>query len=194
MSLWFQHDPTPQLQHGEVLLRAPALADYRAWAALRQTSRDFLQPWEPFWHDQDYSRAQFHHQLRHYGRNVDEGVGYHFFIFLRESPTLVGAINLYDLQAGASMSAALGYWIGKPYARRGYALSALRAVLAFAFDDLQLKRVTAACLPRNAPSRKLLEKCGFSYEGYARSYMQIAGRREDHLLFAILPSDRRPSD
>ena len=49
----------------------------------------------------------------------------------------------------------------------------------------------AACLPENLPSRGVLEKCGFKYEGVAQSYLQINGRWRNHVLYANLRGDRR---
>jgi ribosomal-protein-alanine N-acetyltransferase len=68
--------------------------------------------------------------------------------------------------------------------------AALPLVLEFAFDRLGLHRVEAACLPTNIPSRSLLARAGFQQEGYAREYLCIEGKWQDHLLFAILRGDR----
>jgi ribosomal-protein-alanine N-acetyltransferase len=67
---------------------------------------------------------------------------------------------------------------------------ALPLVLDFAFERLGLHRVEAACLPTNIPSRALLVRAGFHQEGYAREYLCIEGKWQDHLLFAILRGDR----
>jgi ribosomal-protein-alanine N-acetyltransferase len=56
----------------------------------------------------------------------------------------------------------------------------------FAFHQLGLHRVEAACLPHNKASIGLLLKCGFMQEGLARGYLKIAGEWHDHLLFARL--------
>ena len=61
------------------------------------------------------------------------------------------------------------------------------------FDDLGLHRLEAACLPENEPSRTLLAQCGFTEEGYARQYLRINGAWRDHVLFALLQSDARPT-
>ena len=49
--------------------------------------------------------------------------------------------------------------------------AAVRAVVPFVFDSLELHRLEAACLPTNAASIKLLEKTGFKREGLARRYL-----------------------
>ena len=58
--------------------------------------------------------------------------------------------------------------------------------IRFAFRTLGLHRVEAACLPSNAASRGLLAKTGFREEGYARKYLCIDGKWQDHILFGIL--------
>jgi ribosomal-protein-alanine N-acetyltransferase len=49
----------------------------------------------------------------------------------------------------------------------------------------------AACLPENKPSRGLLERTGFKYEGVAQAYLQIDGRWRSHVLYSALRMDRR---
>ena len=104
---------------------------------------------------------------------------------------VLGAITLDNIRRGPAMSATVGYWIGQPHARRGYMREALEAVRAHVFGPLDLSRLEAACLPENAASRGLLERCGFKYEGVAQSYLQIAGRWRTHVLYAALRDDRR---
>jgi len=108
-----------------------------------------------------------------------------------DDDTLVGGVGLSNLRRGVSETASLGYWIGEPHARQGLMTAALPLVLDFAFERLRLHRVEAACLPTNVPSRALLLRTGFQQEGYARNYLLIDGKWQDHLLFAILREDWR---
>ncbi len=89
------------------------------------------------------------------------------------------------------MAATIGYWMGEDFTRQGFMKEALEAVVHYGFSELDLSRIEAGCLARNAPSRGLLEKCGFKYEGVAQSYLQIAGRWQNHVLYANLRNDRR---
>ena len=93
------------------------------------------------------------------------------------------------MRRGVSETASLGYWVGETFARQGYMTAALPLILDFSFDRLRLHRVEAACLPSNIPSRSLLVRAGFRQEGYARQYLCIEGKWQDHLLFAILRDD-----
>jgi ribosomal-protein-alanine N-acetyltransferase len=72
------------------------------------------------------------------------------------------------------------------HAGHGYTTAAVRAVVRYAFEDLDLHRVEAACQPDNIASRRVLEKCGFTQEGIARAYLKINGQWRDHLLFGIV--------
>ena len=61
------------------------------------------------------------------------------------------------------------------------------------FGELNLHRIEAACIPSNAASIRVLEKCGFTREGLARRYLCINGVWQDHLLFGLLHEDFRGS-
>jgi ribosomal-protein-alanine N-acetyltransferase len=184
-------DLGPVLESGRVVLRTPQMSDYPAWAELRAASREFLTPWEPLWSSDELSRASFRRRVRHYLRDLREDVGYALFIFSATSGALVGGLTLCNVRRGVTQSCTLGYWVGAKYARQGYMTMAVRAVVPFVFDSLELHRLEAACLPTNTASIKLLEKTGFRHEGLARRYLRINGIWQDHLLYALLDSDTR---
>jgi ribosomal-protein-alanine N-acetyltransferase len=168
-----------------VRLRPPRWGDYRAWSELRDVSRDFLQPWEPTWAEDDLTKPAFRRRLAAYRREMEIGEAYAFFIIRAQDDALVGALRLSNVRRGVAQTATLGYWIGEPYARRGYMLDAVRTALAFSFGPLGLHRVEAACIPDNHSSAGVLLKAGFDEEGYARDYLKINGEWRDHRLFGI---------
>ena len=112
-----------------VRLRPPRWGDYRAWSELRDISRDFLQPWEPTWADDDLSKPAFRRRLAAYRREMELGEAYAFFILRAQDDALVGSLRLSNVRRGVAQTATLGYWIGEPYARRGYMLDAVRTAL-----------------------------------------------------------------
>jgi ribosomal-protein-alanine N-acetyltransferase len=178
-----------RLTGDRVFLRAPERGDYEQWASLRAASRDFLSPWEPSWPPDALSRSGFRSRIARYGEDWRTDQAYNFFIFTRDE-TLIGGVGLSNIRRGVSETASLGYWVGEAFARQRYMTSALPLVVEFAFERLGLHRLEAACLPSNIPSRSLLARAGFQQEGYAREYLCIAGKWQDHLLFAILRGDR----
>ena len=169
-----------------VTLRPARIADYEAWAALRQISHAYLQPWEPTWPEDDLTRPAFRRRLSIYAREMEAGNAWPFFIFADADQSLVGAITLSNVRRGVAEAGTLGYWIGRPFAGRGHATAAVRAMVAHAFDELKLHRVEAACVPTNLASRRVLEKSGFALEGQARAYLKINGAWADHLLFGVV--------
>jgi [ribosomal protein S5]-alanine N-acetyltransferase len=109
----------------------------------------------------------------------------------RADNALVGAITLDNIRRGPAQAGTLGYWTGQDFARQGYMTEAIKAIVHYAFTELDLSRVEAACLPKNTPSRGVLEKSGFKYEGVAQAYLQINGRWRNHVLYSNLRHDRR---
>ena len=187
--LLFLARPEPFRLSGDgVFLRLPERGDYEAWASLRARSRNFLTPWEPSWPADALSRTSFRARVTRYAEDWRTDQAYNLFIFAHDE-TLVGGIGLSNLRRGVSETASLGYWVGEPFARQGYMTAALPLVLDFSFHRLRLHRIEAACLPSNIPSRALLKRAGFHEEGYARQYLCIEGKWQDHLLFAILRED-----
>ncbi len=181
----------PVIESERVMLRTPQMSDYPAWAELRASSREFLMPWEPLWTPDELSRASFRRRVRHYLRDLREDVGYALFIYAAATGELVGGLTLCNVRRGVTQSCTLGYWVGANYAQQGYMTAAVRAVVPFVFDSLELHRLEAACLPTNTASMRLLEKTGFQREGLARRYLRINGLWQDHVLYALIDSDPR---
>jgi ribosomal-protein-alanine N-acetyltransferase len=185
---WMAADAALVIEGDGIRLRPPRMTDYLQWSALRDRSRDFLQPWEPAWPSDDLTRAAFRRRLAAYARDIETGQGYPFFVYI-EDDVLVGGITLSNVRRGVAQTATMGYWIGKPHARKGYILRGVREVSRFAFDKLRLHRIEAACLPTNIASRDLLLKAGFSLEGKARAYLKINGAWSDHILFGLIDDE-----
>jgi ribosomal-protein-alanine N-acetyltransferase len=180
-----------RIETDRLTLRPPVHSDFRAWAALREASADFLIPWEPAWSRDHLTRKSFTNRVYWAQRSISNGNALPLFLIRRSDGNLLGAITLDNIQRGPSQSGTLGYWIGETYARQGYMREAIEAVAHYAFQALDLSRLQAACLAENVASRGLLEKCGFKYEGVAQSYLQINGRWRNHVLYASLRADRR---
>ena len=170
----------------------PQISDYAQWAAVREESRKFLEPWEPTWSSDALTRAAFRRRLRRYAREVREDSGIAFFVFRKDDDALLGGVTLSHIRRGVTQSCSVGYWMGQRFTRQGYMNDALSTVVRFVFDGLRLHRLEAACVPSNEASKAVLRRCGFFEEGAAREYLCINGVWRDHILFATLSSDPRP--
>jgi ribosomal-protein-alanine N-acetyltransferase len=178
-----------RLENRRVFLRPLRQSDWREWAALREDSREFLVPWEPAWPHDALSRTAFRRRVRAYDREWQQGTGYSLMVMRCEDDALLGGVTLSNLRRGVAQCGSLGYWIGARHARKGYMTEGLAGMLTFCFEDLGLHRVEAACLPNNAASKGLLARMAFREEGFARKYLRINGKWQDHVLFALLRED-----
>ncbi|MCL5778792.1 GNAT family N-acetyltransferase [Limibaculum sp. FT325] len=181
----------PEIGTGRLLLRPPRMGDYEGWARLRRESRAFLQPWEPAWARDHLTSRSFRNRVIWAERAIRLGEALPLMLFRIEDGAILGGLTLSNIRREPAQAGTLGYWIGAPYARAGYMTEALAALREHAFGEMDLSRLEAACLPDNLPSRKLLERCQFKYEGVAQAYLQIDGRWRNHVLYAALRPDRR---
>jgi [ribosomal protein S5]-alanine N-acetyltransferase len=172
-------------------LRLPEHGDWRQWSDLRDASAEFLVKWEPVWATDHLTRRSFTNRVYWAQRAEAQGTALPMVLIRREDDQLLGALTLDNIRRGPAQAGTLGYWIGQPFARQGYMREAILALTHHAFTRMDLSRMEAACLPENAASRGVLEKCGFKYEGVAQSYLQINGRWRNHVLYANLRGDRR---
>ncbi|RYE33739.1 MAG: N-acetyltransferase [Hyphomicrobiales bacterium] len=184
----------PLIRTPNLYLRAPQAGDHAAWAVLRMESREFLTPWEPTWNEDDLTRTSFRLRAKRAAREISTDEAYSLFIFETHTETLLGGLTLGLIRRGVAQACTLGYWMGRRHSGRGHMTEAVRGAVRFAFSDLALHRVEAACLPNNEPSRRLLERVGFQHEGLARAYLKINGNWADHLLYAALSSDTLPGN
>jgi len=181
---------TQILQTERITLRLPETSDFIEWMNLRRNSAKFLEPWEPVRDGAYLTRRAFQNRVVWAKRMAKDRRALNMLIFHNDDQ-LIGGITLDNIQGGVSKSCTVGYWMGEEFTRQGYMAEALNASVQHAFTVLDISRIQAGCLPENTPSRALLEKSGFKYEGVAQSYLQIAGRWRNHVLYANLRRDRR---
>lgn len=183
--------PEAEIETERLLLRPPQIRDFESWARLRRESRAFLAPWEPAWSRDHLTPRAFRNRVTWSERAIRLGEAVPLLLILREGGAVAGGLTLSNIRQQPAQAGTLGYWIGQVHARRGLMSEALAALRDFAFRELDLSRLEAACLPENEASRRLLERCQFKYEGVAQAYLQINGRWRNHVLYAALRPDRR---
>jgi ribosomal-protein-alanine N-acetyltransferase len=98
-------------------------------------------------------------------------------------------ININEILRGFLQSAFLGYYGGFFHAGQGYMTEGMSLVLRHAFVKLELHRVEANIQPGNTRSIRLVERCGFTREGFSRRYLKIGGKWRDHERWALLVED-----
>ena len=170
-----------------VMLRGLVLADFEAWSEVRLRCGEWLTRWEPQrlpnQPDVTTDRDAFAVRCSARQRERQLGTGYGFGIFV--DGTFCGEINLSSIQRGPFQNAYVGYWTDQKWAGQGIMPEALVVLTRFAFEELHLHRIQVSIIPRNASSRRVVEKLGLRDEGTAERYLEINGIWEDHVRYAI---------
>ena len=110
---------------------------------------------------------------------------YRWAVIEKESGECIGQIA-YFLVDSKNHFAEIEYCIGAEFQCRGYATEATKAVIAFGFDRINLHKVQICTKTINTPSRRVIEKCGFTYEGTLRDYFFMNGEYVGRHYFSIL--------
>jgi len=171
----------PQIQSGDVYLRAPERDDiplFVAWMNDWRTSRTLALrapislPMEEGWFD---------------GMIANQGKdGYLFVSCLFADDRAVGNAGLFDLDL-VNGTAGLGIMVGRAEDRgRGFGTDALRALVGFGFDQLRLERIWLDVYATNAGARRIYERVGFVHEGTLRRAVFREGRHVDVDRMAVL--------
>jgi len=104
----------------------------------------------------------------------------------RPDPKLIGVINLYPQSANGGQ---VGFWTGLPWWGQGYMTEALRAVLRFAFQDLDLPRVHASHFRSSPAAGRVMQKAGMRREGCLRQHLLRDGQAQDLVFHGMLRAD-----
>jgi ribosomal-protein-alanine N-acetyltransferase len=169
-----------------VFLRYPVLDDFAEFAEAAVKSRKF--------HRGLVNPPQDLESFREFvARNASE-TNENLLICRNADGAICGVANLSQIFRKAFQNAYLGYYLFENYTGKGHMTEAVDLVLRFAFNDLKLHRVEANVQPENAPSIKVLQRCGFTREGFSRKYLKIGGRWRDHERFAIIREDWKAGD
>ena len=171
----------PTLETERLILRKMVLNDAEAvfaYASNSEVSRYTL--WETHRCIED-SRAflEFATQKYENGGEPDWGIVY------RGNGCLVGACGLVNWEAEHAR-AEVGFVLSREYWGRGLMSEAVRAILRFGFERMNLNRIEARCIAENAASARVMEKAGMVYEGMLRQREYIKGAYRDIRLYAIL--------
>lgn len=124
-------------------------------------------------------------------KNFERGGEIWLVIQLRDgdrATKIIGDLALSQVARGPFQAAYLGYKLDKDHVGMGYMHEALQAILTHAFEEQKLHRIMANYSPANLRSAAVLKKLGFVVEGYARDYLFLNDRWEDHILSSITNS------
>lgn len=114
-----------------------------------------------------------------------------FGIVLKENNKMIGSVGLIkDPKRENPHALMLGYALSEHYWGRGLMTEASKAVIDFGFKDTEITVITCCCYAFNKRSRRVIEKCGFKYEGCLRQgEMRYDGKVMDVESFSLLKEE-----
>ena len=144
----------------------PEVTKYLTWSP--HTSRDYTR---------DY--------LTYVQKQYEEGEYYDWALIYKEEMKMIGTCGFTSFD-DENNAGEIGYVLNPDYWGKGLAAEAVREVMKFGFQRLNLHRIEAKHIEGNNQSRRVMEKCGMSYEGTHRSSMYIKGEYRTICICAIL--------
>jgi [ribosomal protein S5]-alanine N-acetyltransferase len=135
-----------------------------------------------------YPDGEAEQYIRRQISEFEAGYSVSFAIEFKSEKAFCGVIEIRDIEREHSQ-AELSFWLAVEIWGRGYMSEALKPILRFGFEDLDINRLYAYHMARNPGSGKVLQKNGFVQEGLLRQRVRKWGVFEDVKLWAILRSD-----
>lgn len=176
----------PVVRTPRLTVRMGAPQDVPAILRFYVENREFFQPTDPPRPTQFYSEAYWSKRLRAMAVDYVQDRACNLFLFAAsDERDVLGAVNFSNFVRGAFQACYLGYALAESEQGKGLMTEALAAAIEFAWGTLKLHRIMANYLPHNERSASVLRRLGFVIEGYAKQYLFIDGRWQDHVLTSL---------
>ncbi|WP_373973686.1 GNAT family N-acetyltransferase [Chitinibacter sp. SCUT-21] len=165
-----------------ITLHAPSLNDYADLLAFEIDNRAFFEARINARPASYYSEAGLIAAIEQAQKERSEDRAYQFLV-RNLSQQLLARVNLTQVRRQHFHSAQLGYRVAQAAQGQGVAKQAVRQILAFAFDELQLQRVEAVVMESNLASIAVLKANGFQQYGRTEASFELAGQWHNCLYF-----------
>jgi len=112
-------------------------------------------------------------------------------IELKGNGKVIGSLGIHPDKGRMNDSAkSIGYVLSADYWGRGLMTEAVKCAIEYAFDDMSIDLLAVYHYPANARSKRVIEKCGFQYEGTLRAAQVIYdGQVLDAVCYSMLSSE-----
>lgn len=162
------------------------LADYYA------ENRTFLKPWEPVRDESHCYPSGWQARLGMIAEMQKQGSAYYFILLDPEEQEVRGVANFSNVLRGSFHACFLGYSLGEKWQGQGLMFEALQSAIRYMLRQQRMHRIMANYMPHNQRSGALLTRLGFEREGYAKDYLLIDGKWQDHVLTAYTNKEWLP--
>ncbi len=184
----------PTVSTERMFLRLMIRADRKEYVRMHSARWELLQPWSPRVPAGISFDELFHRQLPPRETRIGRMSGFRFVAILADG-RMAGVFTLSEVVRGVFQNAYAGWRVDPGLWGQGLATEGVQALLDIAFapapDGLGLHRVQANIMPHNVRSLRVAEKVGFRREGYADWYLEIDGRWQDHVTFALVSDEHK---
>lgn len=144
-------------------------------------NKDHLNDFEPSREKSFYTYEVQKHILLEEYKHLMSGSGIDLGIYKNEQ--LIGKVKVSNIVQGVFKSGIIGYSMDKDFQGNGYMKEAVKLVLDYVEDELELHRIEASVLTNNEKSKSVLKACGFEELGLNKKYLFINGAWRDHVTF-----------
>lgn len=83
----------------------------------------------------------------------------------------------------------ISYWLSEPFTGKGIASQAVKYIVGFGFEELELNKIQISCASGNRKSRAIPERLGFTYEATLRQCEWLNSRYVDHAIYTMLATE-----
>ena len=178
--------PRISLNSSSMHIRTVAERDSWLLTDYYQENLDFLVPWEPLRDESYFQHHGWEARLQVMGMQQKQGEAFYFLLMDPNQQQVWGVANFSQVIRGCFQACYLGYSLAASQQGKGLMFEGLSTIIPYLQKQQQLHRIMANYMPRNQRSGALLQRLGFEKEGYARDYLKINGRWEDHILTALI--------
>lgn len=183
---------TPRFETERLVVRMAGEADAPAIVRYWTANRAFLAPWDPARPAEFFTEGFWRDQVRRNREELEMDRALRLFVFSRAADgEVVGTVNFTEFVRGIFHACYLGYGLSAANEGMGLMREALRPAISHVFGAMRMHRIMANYIPHNRRSGNVLKSLGFAVEGYARDFLRINGRWEDHVLTALVNPEWR---
>ncbi len=177
-------NPFPVLETKRLVLRRPVMADVDEMFIYR--SDKMLMQYIP--HRLATQKQQVVEMLRFINNLIDKNEGINWAITLKGNDIIIGMVGYVHFFTD-DYRAEIGYMLHTPYHGKGIIHEAMKAAMDYGFNVLKLHSIEAIVNCENVPSKKVLERIGFSKDAFFKDYLFHDGKFIDANVYSFVKSE-----